>query len=63
LRSRIARLEGTPLATVTLEAVLDRLTRGDALDDPDFCRRLAASPIGHILDNLIARLPDEEHEQ
>ena len=63
LRGRVARLEGTALAKVTLEELLDRLTREDVPDDPEFHRRLAASPIGRIIDDLIAIVPDEDHEQ
>jgi len=60
LRRRVARLEGTGLAKVTLEEILDRMDRDDAPDDPDFDRRLAASPIGRLLDDLIAKFPNEE---
>jgi hypothetical protein len=48
------------LPSVTFEEMLDRLTRDNTSDDPDFHRRLATSSIRHILDDLIARLPEEE---
>jgi hypothetical protein len=45
---------------VTIEEMLDRLNRNDIPYDPDFDSRLAASPLGHLLADLIARFPDEE---
>ena len=62
LRGRVARLEGAALATVTFEELLDRLGRDEPYDDPEFHRRLAASPIGRVLDDLIARFPDDKQE-
>jgi hypothetical protein len=63
LWGRVAKLEGTALANVTLEEMLDRLERGEILTDRDFDRRLAASPFGRFLADLTARLPDEEQDQ
>jgi hypothetical protein len=59
LRCRVAKLEGAAQAVVTVEELLDRVNRGGAPDDPDFDRRLAASPIGRCLTDLSTRLDDQ----
>jgi len=59
LWSRVARLEGSALRVVTLEELLDRVDRRGTSDDPDFDRRLAASPIGRLLADLSAKQGDQ----
>jgi len=44
---------------VTLEELLDRVDRRGTSDDPDFDRRLAASPIGRLLADLSAKQGDQ----
>jgi hypothetical protein len=60
LRRRLAALEGVIRPEVTLEELLGRLQRGETWDDPDFDRRLRASRIGRILNDMAQGRQHEE---
>jgi hypothetical protein len=57
LRRRLAKLEEVDQPPVTLEECLERI-RNNTPDDPEFERRLRASPIGWALADLAKRPPD-----
>ena len=63
LRRRLAALEARSSPDVTLEELLERIHRDEAVDDPEFERRFLASPISHILADLAKRHADEEPER
>jgi hypothetical protein len=53
-------LEARNLPDVTLEELLARIDRDDAVDNPEFERRFRASPISRALMDLAERRADEE---
>jgi hypothetical protein len=55
LRRRLAALEARSSPEVTLEELLARIHRDDAVDDPEFERRFRASPISRVLTDLAKR--------